>query len=753
MLLSAILAHTRLHGAWAAVILGVVGLIYVGDAVAHFLPPLSGAATELWEGITWLWLRLREFDVEPPTFELWGESGARLFTFGERLSVWGATLTTGRSEQNPLVFLFVSGSILWASTAWALWGLIRWGRPLLALLPLGLVLSMSTYLSTGHEGYLFGFVACATLLFPVVYLNREEQRWNREGVDYSPEIRLDVWQIASIIMVIVILLSFLTPSVSIPRLIHSFWKLISRPQEVFEDFMVRFFGGVEPAPPTPMPVGGGSGGRGGGIDASLPRAHLLGGGTGLSNQLVMYVTIDAPPPMPEETYYFEEELIGPKYYWRGITYDTFSGRHWSNGPSSRREIPAYEPVLASVVTNTSSLKQRYLIQVPHGDSLYAVGEPYVVDQAVESRRRTEDDLIAIEGATNDYIVTSHVSQATARDLESSSIAYPPHILDRYLGLPDRLPDRVRRLASEIVQDASSTYEMVMAIEHYLRRFPYDLEVPSPPPGQNVVDYFLFDAQRGYCDYYASSFVVLARLAGLPSRLAVGYAMGGYDPDCGCYVVVERDAHSWPEVYFTGHGWIPFEPTAPFRQFERPRDFGSRPDWTPTLPAIPRRPWDVALREWWRRVSQYWTTYATIAVAAALLVFLIVREYRQWRFNRLSPVTRIATYYEEMSSLGERLGAPRRPQDTPAEYGTILAAAVHARVARWPWRERRLDPVTRQAGAQVGALSRAYERASYSPHPLPKPYQIQVERQWEQLQSSLRWMRYASREGEQGLTGA
>ena len=51
-----------------------------------------------------------------------------------------------------------------------------------------------------------------------------------------------------------------------------------------------------------------------------------------------------------------------------------------------------------------------------------------------------------------------------------------------------------------------------------------------------------------------------RAAGIPARLAVGYAPGDYDPATGAYVVTELQAHSWPELYFPGYGWVPFEPT-------------------------------------------------------------------------------------------------------------------------------------------------------------------------------------------------
>jgi transglutaminase-like putative cysteine protease len=63
------------------------------------------------------------------------------------------------------------------------------------------------------------------------------------------------------------------------------------------------------------------------------------------------------------------------------------------------------------------------------------------------------------------------------------------------------------------------------IEDYLRTYPYNLDVPIPPAQHDITDYFLFDLKKGYCDYFATSMVVLSRLAGIPARLAIGYVTG------------------------------------------------------------------------------------------------------------------------------------------------------------------------------------------------------------------------------------
>ncbi len=133
---------------------------------------------------------------------------------------------------------------------------------------------------------------------------------------------------------------------------------------------------------------------------------------------------------------------------------------------------------------------------------------------------------------------------------------------QYLQLPDSLPGRVWELAMTITQDYTMNYNKVKAIETYLTQFPYTLTPGTTPEGRDFVDYFLFDLGKGYCTYYASAMAVLTRCIGLPSRYVEGFAPV-YTKTNGKYYVENSKAHAWVEVYFTGVGWVRFEPTTPY----------------------------------------------------------------------------------------------------------------------------------------------------------------------------------------------
>ncbi len=88
---------------------------------------------------------------------------------------------------------------------------------------------------------------------------------------------------------------------------------------------------------------------------------------------------------------------------------------------------------------------------------------------------------------------------------------------------------------------------------------YSLAVPPIPPEADHVHAFLGDTRRGYCDMFASSMAVLCRTAGIPARLATGFAPG--DPDGDSFNLRGEDKHAWTEVYFPRVGWVAFDPTA------------------------------------------------------------------------------------------------------------------------------------------------------------------------------------------------
>ena len=159
-----------------------------------------------------------------------------------------------------------------------------------------------------------------------------------------------------------------------------------------------------------------------------------------------------------------------------------------------------------------------------------------------------------------YDVVSDTGLPPVRELRTAPEQYPDEIRLVYLRLPHTIDPRVNDLARSLTASAANNYDRAAAIQAYLRNnFQYTLDPPAIEP-EDPVGSFLFRSKSGYCEYFAAAMAVMLRTVNVPSRLANGFQTGSYNRIGKDFVVRARDAHSWVEVYFTGYGWIPFDPT-------------------------------------------------------------------------------------------------------------------------------------------------------------------------------------------------
>ncbi len=130
----------------------------------------------------------------------------------------------------------------------------------------------------------------------------------------------------------------------------------------------------------------------------------------------------------------------------------------------------------------------------------------------------------------------------------------------YLDVPANTPDIVGDLAMEVTKDKQSNYEMMVALESYLKEnYRYNEEPGETPEGEDFVGYFL-ETGSGYCVHFASAMAMMARSVGVPSRLVVGYGLE-QDQKGDLWYARRKNAHAWTECYFEGLGWVAFDPTS------------------------------------------------------------------------------------------------------------------------------------------------------------------------------------------------
>jgi hypothetical protein len=159
-----------------------------------------------------------------------------------------------------------------------------------------------------------------------------------------------------------------------------------------------------------------------------------------------------------------------------------------------------------------------------------------------------------------YTVTSQDVEPTAAQLARAG-APPAAISSQFLTVPAAFRS-LTSLAQKVTRNKTTSYARALALQNWFTEtggFTYSLNVNEPADATGLT-HFLTVSKRGYCQQFAFAMAVLARLLGIPSRVAVGFTPGTATGQADTYQVRTSDAHAWPELYFQGLGWLRFEPT-------------------------------------------------------------------------------------------------------------------------------------------------------------------------------------------------
>jgi transglutaminase-like putative cysteine protease len=262
---------------------------------------------------------------------------------------------------------------------------------------------------------------------------------------------------------------------------------------------------------------------------------------------------------------FDVRTAQPSYY-RLITLDRFDGVTFT--PSSPGQLVEFSGDTSLDLDGgapTTQVTHRITIRQLAGPSGYLPAAQAPVSVRAGRNRvyqsPTNRDLTLRRplrsGLT--YTVTSRVPTPTAANLSGRKSYDSIPQMQPYLDAANIDP-RVQSLARSIASDKADPFAKALAIQDYLRSpaFKYNLDVPGLSRGGNQLRRFLLEVREGYCEQFAAAMAAMARVVGIPSRVAVGFTSGV--PAGDHWEVGSKDAHAWPELYFPGVGWVRFEPT-------------------------------------------------------------------------------------------------------------------------------------------------------------------------------------------------
>ncbi len=511
-----------------------------------------------------------------------GDLGTGIFNVFTRTMQWISDALTGGINQDELVFTLIVSTLFWFLGYNLSWHIFRIDRVWRAVFPPALILITNNVYYSGTaslDWYLILFTFFTLLLLVRSNAEAREWDWYLSGIRVPRSLRNQIFRAGMLVAVIILGVAWLIPQQDLQDRLQRFQEfLASEPLNELSEIWNRLFSSADIQGPTTADYYGGD-------------TLQLGGAIRLGDEIVFLVT--APPTR--------------RYYWRSRIFDQYDSGRWASNASHQvtDRVAPYDFAQESYVAGSRvAVEQEFVIGMNASRLVYAAPQPYQLDlPAIAYINYVEDSANSIsvnavrpirvlyEG--DSYTVTSLMSAATPEQLRAAGTDYPEWVRNTYHGYIPSVTDRTVQLAQRIVSDAGAVtpYDRARAIESWLRsNIVYNELIPAPPPGTDPVDWVLFESRQGYCNYYASAMVVMLRTMGIPARLAAGFSQGTWDQNLGTYVVRERDAHTWVEVYFPGYGWIDFEPTAaqfPINRGDDPNDpTGGEDGAAPTNTALP-----------------------------------------------------------------------------------------------------------------------------------------------------------------------
>ena len=426
-----------------------------------------------------------------------------------------------------------------------------------------------------------------------------------------------------------------------------------------------------------------------------------------------------------------ENLYNPR--WRGIALDYFDNRGWSKS-RSRSLQPFIKTERNVFIVDQTSRAAEMVVQTVYLEPiqtpvLFALSRPILVQGNFPLINKDAENSLNVNifGAERlSYRIYSDTFIPNVEELIKDNGNYPENVV-RYLQLPENLDTRISEVSTQITNKYANRYDKAKAVENYLQtQFGYTLELRAG--GEQPLADFLFNVRESHCEYFATAMAVMLRTQGIATRIVNGFQTGEYNETADVFVVKQKDAHSWVEVYFPQEDvWVPFDPT-PFAGQNGGADseagfFGSFNKYLEALEtfwiqyfvafdnqeqrslfrsvrsgfqdyqaqtSVWLNDFQEKLSDWWKEArgdrgfeqSAIAIGYGLAYLAAAVLgIFLLVRLYRKiiklaiWQkiliWLKQKNDKSIVEFYERMQRVLASKGFTRQPHQTPLEFAFDL----------------------------------------------------------------------------------
>jgi transglutaminase-like putative cysteine protease len=577
-------------------------------------------------------------------------------------------------------FLLVLGIICWGAGQFAGYSAYAHRRPVAAVVLPGSLLLANVALTIQDQYALLVVYSIAALLFLVRFHVADEQRaWLRHRIgDVGDAAGLSLRAGLTFVGLAVLGALILTQAASSAPLADAWPSLNQKFTEIAQQW-VRYF-----------PAGG-------------PGTRITGTQFGASTTVTGLWVTDATPILT-----IQSPPGSPVVKWRAVAYDQLVGNTWSWSQTADLNVGASVSLLAGTLDapldTVRYVTDEYQVSgIAAGTIVVSPGIPTLLDRAanvtlVQGGSATAFGRILPAGGSSytlearlpDLSKPDDPATLTANRLRAAGTDYPPGLLATYTSIePGTVGPETRALLAQILAAAkpSTPYDTARAIESYLRdgtHFTYSTNVTNVDcGGRGLVDCFVY-SRTGYCEHYASTMVMMLRVAGIPARFVEGFLPGVRDAS-GRETIRRDQAHAWVEAWFPGAGWVDFDPTGggvglPGALPAGPVVSAPVPSASAVSSAAPGPTRRAGVDEPGGPASGGSSTFRTPGIGPIIVVavplggamlglgFVLLRR----RLRR--PVEPTAVY-RMVAGLAGRLGYPRRPTQTVYEYLGSLSDVV------------------------------------------------------------------------------
>ena len=745
------------------------------QVVSHPLALIAGATVVLWQVLALVpgdgWV-------------------ARWGVFHDRLSHWLEVARSGGISNDTLPFILLVVALTWLFAYLFAWSVFRWHNPWLALLPGGAALFVNFTFSDQSSLLAVLYIGGGLLLIMRLSLTRRVQEWQRQGVSYPEFVSLSTAHLTSWAVLLLILVAWLTPAAVDARPLDDVWGYLSRPLLGLSDDTIRlagpikakkslsihdfssvlpFRGSIKLSNRSVISVtlkDGASLGDHPFLRGAVYDEYQAGGWQAVGRREVTLAAADLEQAGVQIVLYsppgtqtlVARVRVADAAIARSLVFsvgqplaaDVETKAEFASEavysikpdeePDSSWPSPVYEAagtLRAHLGAGSAALSDQEVFDLlpPGLVGLEVVRKGSTVERVDVAVGQPVPDIALLKPAQklrpgDTYTVMGAVADVSADELRAADEVYPAWVSERNLQLPEELPQRVSELAGRLTAGSGNPYDKAKAIEAYLRLIPVDYQMRDIPPARDAVDYFLFEAQEGYFDYHASAMVVLLRAAGVPARLAVGYLLdaSAFDSRAQQYNIREAHAYAWPEVYFSGIGWVPFNPSPDRPTIVRPGELSGGAGWwgidsflrefppsregTAAVPSEGAPQTSAAAGQEGNYFFVLWLVVG-LAVAAGAIV---LGSRLAWE-RGLAGLPYCQRVWEETLRLATWARLGPRPDQTPREYAHHLE--------------------TRLASLEgLDLLAEVYGRSRFGGKPLPEGEAAQLRPIWRRVRNRL-----------------